>query len=155
MSPARSRSLIWLNQDDLPKLTSYTLGFSSPQGYNHDNDFLALGADGSTSILQAQAFYKRVLWWQVPVPHVRYYDNVDNEGFMGNLNVTLCEACKFMKFGTWKSDVTYGSNNIDKMGGWWIGTDQDNPVVSRHDMPNDGTAVFKGKAFGTLASQGR
>jgi hypothetical protein len=37
-----------------------------------------------------------------------------------------------LKYGAWAADIGYGENT-DKMGGWWVATDD--PVKSTGDMP--------------------
>jgi FecR-like protein len=141
-----------VNRDNLPKVTAYTLGFYSDAGYTHDNRFLALSDTGSTSVIQAQAFYKGIWGVKVPIPHLGIYNPVNqHDGFIGNLQPKLCKTCDFLRYGEWVSDVQYG-NNTDKMGGWWIGTNE--PPVSRSDMPTQGGATYQGLAVGTFAAEG-
>ena len=144
----------------LPKTTSFNLGFGgSPSNstYVDDNTFLALGDDGSTSVVRTEIVLRWVQtgrWpWQGRFEReeqVQSFQEVAHSGNMTNVPALLCEKCNFLKYGFWASDVTYGPHT-DKMGGWWIGTKE--PPISSNDMPTTGEARYEGLAVGTFATR--
>jgi hypothetical protein len=145
----------------LPKTTTFNLGFTGlgPDAYVDDNDFLALGNDGSTSVERSEWFTRWVQTgkfpWQgkfVTENHVTNYTNVPHTGSFASLpDAPLCQKCDFLKYGFWASDVTYGNNQIDKMGGWWVASSE--RVMDKDDLPLEGEASYSGTAVGTLATR--
>lgn len=150
----------YVNRILLPKTTSFSLGFSGTgnNAYVDDNIFLALGDDGTTTVVQDETVGRWVktgpkIWDRKYVLENQHtdYQGVTHTGNLLSLpSSALCKDCSFMKFGTWASDVTYGEQT-DKMGGWWIATND--PVKTVGQLPNQGSAYYAGNAFGTFAKR--
>jgi len=149
-----------INRLILPKSTSFALGFrgEGDNAYVNDNTFLALGDDGSTTVVQDEVVGRWVStgrrWWQKKyvLENVRTeYEQVTHDGSLISLpSSALCEDCDFLKFGTWASDVTYG-DNVDKMGGWWVASNDIVQTVGQ--LPDTGSAFYAGNAVGTFAKR--
>lgn len=150
-----------INRLFLPKTTTFGLGFrgEGDNAYVDDNTFLALGDDGSTTVVRNEVVGRWIKtgrrWWQrkfILENQKTNYEDVSHDGILASLPSTaLCEDCDFIKFGTFASDVTYGEN-IDKTGGWWIASND--PVKTVGDLPQQGTALYAGNAVGTIATRG-
>lgn len=156
----------------LGSTTTFNLGFGgSPENstYTDDNIFLALANDGTSSVVRSESITRWVqtgrFFWQgkfvteqVTTPYnLVSHTSPPDGGFASIPNAPLCKDCDFLKYGFWVSDVQYGNHNLNdktaKMGGWWVGTNSNHPVVSPNDMPLDGTARYEGLAVGTLAER--
>ncbi len=141
--------------------TSYNLGFTGAgdAAYVDDDTFLALGDDGSTSIvrnvsqygqLKLHTLFGPVTFTYDPPDQNSNFNNVSHTGAFASIpNAPLCEKCDFLKYGLWASDVSYGDNQTDKMGGWWVATNE--RPVTPDDLPERGNAFYEGTAVGTFA----
>jgi FecR protein len=141
--------------------TSFGLDFfgDGSGAYIDDNTFLALADDGSTSVvrnisrygeLKLKTIFGRVTFTvSPPDQEVGFQQVAHTDGGFGSVpGPSLCNKCDFLKYGFWGSDVTY-DENTDKMGGWWVGTNQ--PPVDSDDLPLKGTATYEGNAVGMFA----
>lgn len=152
-----------VNRILLPKTTTFSLGFSGQgnSAYIDDDTFLALGDDGSTSVVQNEVTSRWVQTGRWPWQGKIVFDNnttnfnqVSHTGSFASVPTKLCDKCDFLRYGFWASDVRYGresiNENTDKMGGWWVAS---NAPVTTDDMPTQGGANYQGLAVGTFASR--
>ncbi|WP_159080060.1 FecR domain-containing protein [Methyloceanibacter sp. wino2] len=154
------RGLTIVNWEPVPRqTTTFNLGFAGQaEAYIDDNTFLAFGNDGTSNVVRKtwnEEWVRTGRWpWQGHFEQSQNVENFSEVSHSGNLisipGSVLCNECEFIKFGTWASDVTYGSN-VDKMGGWWVAGN----VVPEANIDKlqqlQASASYEGSAVGTVA----